>query len=155
MTDQPTIRRATAADADAVMAMVLAIAAHENDTAHVTTTTERWRELLARPEVVVLLAEDGHRPVGYVSAVRSLHLWSGGDILRLDDLYVDAAHRNGGVGRALMAAMARVAADEELLVRWEVLPDNDGGQRFYRRLGATLRHKVVALWHPEAYATHL
>jgi hypothetical protein len=29
--------------------------------------------------------------------------------------------------------------------------DNDGGQRFYRRLGATLRPKVVATWAPESY----
>jgi GNAT superfamily N-acetyltransferase len=144
-----TIRRAGPGDAGAVQALVVAIAEWEGEAAAVQVTADRWRDLLARPDVVVLLAADGEGdPVGYVSAVRSLHLWSGRDILRLDDLFVAEPHRGAGVGRQLMAAMARVAAEDELPVRWEVMPDNDGAQRFYSRLGATLRPKVVATWRP-------
>jgi len=146
-----TVRRATSADSRDVAAMVAEIAAHEGQTAHVHVDDGRWRTLLERPEVIVLLAQRDGRPVGYVSAVRQLHLWTGGDVLALDDLYVRAGSRDAGVGRELMAALATLAAPEQLLVLWGVEVDNVGAQRFYERLGATLRHKVRASWAPAAY----
>ena len=147
-----TIRRATPADAGVVAVMVREIAAHEDQAAHLHVSDDRWRALLARPEVVVLLAECGGEAVGYVSAVRQLHLWTGGDVLALDDLYVRPGARDAGVGRRLMAALAALAAPERLLIRWGVEADNVDAQRFYRRLGATLRPKVLVAWTPGAYA---
>ena len=147
-----TIRRATPADADDVAAMVGEIAAHEDQTAHVHVDVDQWRRLLSRPDVVVLLAERGGAAVGYVSAVRQLHLWTGGDVLNLDDLYVRPGHRDGGVGRQLMTALAGLAAPDQLLIRWGMEVDNVDAQRFYRRLGATLRPKILAAWTPGVYA---
>jgi ribosomal protein S18 acetylase RimI-like enzyme len=155
---QPSIvqvRRARAADADVVLTMVREIAAHEGDASDVAGTPESWAAMLARPEVVVLIAERDGRPVGYVSAVRKLHLWFGAEILALDDLFVRAGHRDAGVGRLLMTELTRLAAPEQLRIRWEVSPDNVAAQRFYRRLGATLRPKVVALWAPEAQGANV
>ena len=146
------VRRATPEDAETVLTMVREIAAHEDQAAHVHVSDDRWRTLLARPEVVVLLAERGGEAVGYVSAVRQLHLWTGGDVLALDDLYVRPGARDAGVGRRLMAALAALAAPERLLIRWGVEADNVDAQRFYRRLGATLRPKLLAAWTPGAYA---
>jgi ribosomal protein S18 acetylase RimI-like enzyme len=147
-----SIRRATPADGDAVTELVREIAAHEDQAAAVHVDDARWRALLERPEVVVLLAERGGAAVGYVSAVRQLHLWTGGDVLNLDDLYVRPGARDAGVGRQLMAALAGLAAPDRLLIRWGMEVDNVDAQRFYRRLGATLRHKVLAAWPPSAYA---
>ncbi|MGY1623940.1 GNAT family N-acetyltransferase [Geodermatophilus sp. SYSU D00965] len=146
------IRRATPADATDVAAMVAEIAAHENQAAHVHVPDTQWHGLLERPEVIVLLAERDGTAVGYVSAIRQLHLWTGGDVLNLDDLYVRPGHRDAGVGRQLMAALARHAAPEQLLIRWGMEADNVDAQRFYRRLGATLRPKILAAWPPAAYA---
>ncbi|MGY1833114.1 GNAT family N-acetyltransferase [Geodermatophilus sp. SYSU D01180] len=155
-TDDPaaavTIRRATPADAPEVAAMVAEIAAHEDQAAHVHVQDAQWRTLLTRSEVIVLLAERGGVAVGYVSAIRQLHLWTGGDVLNLDDLYVRPGHRDAGVGRRLMAALAGLAGPERLLVRWGMEVDNVDAQRFYRRLGATLRPKVLAAWPPAAYS---
>ncbi|MCZ2860821.1 GNAT family N-acetyltransferase [Blastococcus sp. VKM Ac-2987] len=147
-----TTRRATPADAADVAVMVAEIAAHEDQAAHVHVQEEQWRRLLARPEVIVLLAEHSGGPVGYVSAVRQLHLWTGGDVVNLDDLYVRPGHRDAGVGRQLMATLAGLAKPEQLLIRWSMEVDNADAQRFYRRLGAGLRHKVLAAWPPTAYA---
>jgi ribosomal protein S18 acetylase RimI-like enzyme len=147
-----TVRRATPDDAAEVAAMVREIAAHEDQSAAVHVDDAQWRRLLERPEVVVLVAERAGAAVGYVSAVRQLHLWTGGDVLNLDDLYVRPAHRDAGVGRRLMTALAGWAAPDRLLVRWGMEADNVDAQRFYRRLGATLRHKVLAAWPPAAYA---
>jgi ribosomal protein S18 acetylase RimI-like enzyme len=147
-----TIRRATPADAADVATMVVEIATHEDQSGHVHVDVEQWRALLERPEVIVLLAERGGQAVGYVSAVRQLHLWTGGDVLNLDDLYVRPGQRDGGVGRRLMAALAGLAAPERLLIRWGMEVDNVDAQRFYHRLGAGLRPKIVAAWSPSAYA---
>jgi GNAT superfamily N-acetyltransferase len=146
-----TIRRAEPADAADVAAMVGEIAAHEDQAAHVHVDVEQWRALLARPDVIVLLAERAGTDVGYVSAIRQLHLWTGGDVLDLDDLYIRPGHRAAGVGRRLMAALADLAAPEQLLIRWGMEVDNVDAQRFYRRLGATLRPKILATWAPSAY----
>jgi ribosomal protein S18 acetylase RimI-like enzyme len=161
MTDAPrtgapvapvTIRRAAPADAAGVAAMVAEIAAHEDQAAHVHVDAAQWRALLGRPEVIALVAEGDGRPAGYVTAVRRLHLWTGGDVLDLDDLCVRPGHRDAGIGRRLMAALAALAEPEQLLIRWGMEAGNVGAQRFYRRLGATLRHKLLAAWPPAAYA---
>ena len=140
------VRRATPEDAETVLTMVREIAAHEGDASDVVSDLPAWREMLARPEVVVLVARrDGH-PAGYVSAVRRLHLWLGTDILVLDDLYVREGYRDAGVGRLLMRELAAVA--DGMLIRWEMRENNVAAQRFYRRLGASLRTKVIAFWRP-------
>lgn len=147
-----TIRRATPADAVDVAEMVGEIAAHEGQAAYVRVDEAQWRGLLERPEVVVLLAERDGAALGYVSAVRQLHLWTGGDVLNLDDLYVRPGNRDSGIGQRLMAALAALATPDQLLIRWGMEDDNLDAQRFYRRLGATLRPKVLAGWSPSAYA---
>ncbi|MGY2082485.1 N-acetyltransferase family protein [Blastococcus sp. SYSU DS0539] len=145
------IRRAAPADAADVAAMVGEIAAHEDQSAHVHVDVEQWRRLLHRRDVILLLAEHAGQAVGYVSALRQLHLWTGDDVLDLDDLYVRPGHRDAGVGRQLMAALAALAAPDQLLIRWGMEVDNADAQRFYPRLGAILRPKVLAAWTPGAY----
>jgi ribosomal protein S18 acetylase RimI-like enzyme len=138
------VRQATAEDAETVRMLIGEIAAHQAQSDSVTVTAAQWAGYLELPDIIVLLAEiDGH-PVGYVSAVRRLHLWSGSDIIALDDLYVRPGHRDAGVGRLLMTALARHAGG--LTITWGVQPDNDAAIRFYRRLGATVRAKVVCAW---------
>jgi GNAT superfamily N-acetyltransferase len=150
-----TTRRARVTDAATVHAMVLEIADHEGDGQHVHVTPDRWRDLLARPDVVVFLAFQGEATVGYASATRQLHLWSGHDVLALDDLYVRAAARSRGVGAQLMRTVATYAEPESLLIRWTLYETNDGAHRFYERLGATVNPKLVASWQPRDYGVHL
>jgi ribosomal protein S18 acetylase RimI-like enzyme len=150
-TSDITVRRATSRDAKALQVMLLELADHEGDGQHVHVDVDQWAQMLADPRVVVLLAEDIAGQLGYVSAVHQLNLWIGRDILALDDLYVRAGARNRGVGERLMSALARYAATEQLLIRWEMRADNDGAERFYRRLGAILRTKIIAVWPPHHY----
>ena len=149
------IRQATVADASALDDMVRELAAHEGDLDHVRVAADGWRELLARADVRVLIAEDETGPIGFTSTVRRVHLWTGGDLLALDDLYVRPGHRDKGVGGQLMTAVARLAAEDDLLVQWGVRLDNHAGQRFYARLGATLNTKMTASWAPAQYRRHL
>jgi ribosomal protein S18 acetylase RimI-like enzyme len=149
------IRQAGPGDAVALDEMVRELAAHEGDLEHVHVDAEAWRELLARPDVRVLIAEDDAGTVGFTSTVRRIHLWTGGDLLALDDLYVRPGHRDKGIGSQLMTAVARLAAEDDLLVQWGVRLNNHAGQRFYARLGATLNTKMTASWTPAQYRRHL
>jgi ribosomal protein S18 acetylase RimI-like enzyme len=150
MSGSTGVRRAVPADADLIGVLVRELAAHQDESEHVRIGADRWRELLGRDDVVVLIAERDGQVAGYVSALRRPHLWSGDDILALDDLYVRAQHRDGGVGRILMVELARLA--QGLTIAWGIQPDNHDAQRFYRRLGANLRQKITASWSPTAYA---
>jgi ribosomal protein S18 acetylase RimI-like enzyme len=132
--------------AGAVCAMVRELAAHEGSIDSVTSDEQRWREMLTDANVTVLIASMHGEPIGFVSAVRRLHLWSGREIVALDDLYVRAGARDRGVGEALMRALADRSGEQ--LIRWEVEETNLAGQRFYVRLGAKLRRKVIAWWDP-------
>ena len=149
------IRQATAEDATVLDAMVRELAAHEGDLEHVHVDADAWRGLLARADVRVLLAEDETGVIGFTSTIRRVHLWTGGDLLALDDLYVRPGHRDKGVGSRLMAAVASLAAEDDLLVQWGVRLDNQAGQRFYARLGASLSTKMTASWAPAQYRRHL
>ena len=155
MSDRVTIRRAGVADAPSVQQLLLELADHEHSAHAVHVDADGWRRMLALSEVVVLLAFVAGEPVGYVSGMRQLNLWQGRTIFAMDDLYVRPAARNRGIGGQLMAALAEEVSDERLLITWGVDLDNLDGHRFYERLGATLRTKVVATWQPHDYAAYL
>jgi GNAT superfamily N-acetyltransferase len=153
------IRVATPADAEALHELMTELAHEDGGADQIRVTPDRWRALLGRDDVLVVLAEreDG-RPLGYVSATRRLHLWFDQDIVAVDDVYVRPEARNDGVGRQLMTSFAGTVADgvhpiaaEAPLIRWELRADNDAAARFYRRMGAELRTKQIAVWTPEAY----
>lgn len=148
---QINIRCATPEDAELVLGLLRELAQHENSLEHASVTLQQWRDYLQRDDVIVLIAETTGTAIGYVSAIRRTHLWTGGDIIALDDLYVQEHRRNGGIGALLMTHLATRAAEAKLTIRWEVNENNAAGQRFYTRLGARLRTKVIASWTPEQY----
>jgi ribosomal protein S18 acetylase RimI-like enzyme len=150
-----TIREATTEDAAVLNDMVRELAGHEDSLDHVHADVKGWQDLLSRPEVTILLAEDDRDAVGFASTVRRVHLWSARDLLELDDLYVRSSHRDRGVGSRLMKAVAELASEDRLTVRWGVRLDNHSAQRFYSRLGATLTTKMTASWTPDRYHHHL
>jgi GNAT superfamily N-acetyltransferase len=96
-----------------------------------------WEARLSEPapNQLVVLAEDGGELVGFACAY-------GGDDPRwgslLDNLHVRPGHQGRGVGAALLAQVAawcRASYADCGLYLW-VLDQNQGAQRFYRRLGA-------------------
>ena len=90
------------------------------------TTLERWREALARGDIV-LAAVDGERVVG-VAHVE-------GDLLGA--LYLLASHHRRGVGRRLLTTALALAASRGLTsVRFNVVANNDRAIAFYEALGA-------------------
>ncbi|MFC0624142.1 GNAT family N-acetyltransferase [Kribbella deserti] len=153
MNESTDIRRAGPDDAKLILTMIRELAGYQDEGEYITVTVDQWRELLGRDDVIVLVAERAGEAMGYVSALRRPQLWSGEDILALDDLYVREQYRDGGIGRALMFELARHALPEGLTISWGMRPENVDGQRFYARLGATFRPKVVAAWPVASYSS--
>ena len=149
------VLRAGAEDAVLVRTMLIELATHEHSAHAVHSTVGDWQRMLADPAVVVLVAYLDDQPVGYLSGIRQLNLWVGDELFAMDDLYVRTEARDRGIGGWLMTALAECAAESNLLITWGVREDNVAGHRFYRRLGAILRTKVVASWQPHHYRAYL
>jgi GNAT superfamily N-acetyltransferase len=64
--------------------------------------------------------------------------------MHLEDIYVRPAARGAGVGKALMASLARRCLAEGLpRLEWEVLDWNTPSIAFYDRLGATSKTELI------------
>lgn len=81
-----------------------------------------------------------------MSAVRMVDLYTGGDIVALDDLLVVPDERDQGIGAVLMSAMADHCPARP--IRWEVEEGNLRAQRFSLARGAHLRRKVITRREP-------
>ena len=83
-----------------------------------------------------LIALRGRRPVGIAHYFFHRHCWRVENVCYLQDLYVDAAERGTGVGRALIEAVY-AAADAEgcPAVYWLTQHFNTVGRRLYDRIG--------------------
>lgn len=175
--DGAAIRRARASDAPAI-ATVHVAAWHETYRGQIPESmlralsvhdrTERWRRILTMPDPAMETAAfvalcDGRTVVGFGSCGRQrtpAHLADGleGEI---SALYVLQAHHRRGLGRQLMAEMARDLTARGLRGAglW-VLRDNLPARRFYETLGARVvgqriesrapghdLHEVAYGWH--------
>jgi GNAT superfamily N-acetyltransferase len=133
------IRPAVAADTPAVARLIRALADYERLSHAVTLDEGRLREHLfgPRPFAEVLLAEDGGRAVGYALFFPTYSTFMGRPALYLEDLFVEPAHRGKGHGKALLAAVARLAVGRGCgRLEWSVLDWNEPAIRFYRAVGA-------------------
>jgi ribosomal protein S18 acetylase RimI-like enzyme len=96
--------------------------------------------LLDAPETagLQLIARDGDgTALGFATIYWSFSTLAAAPIGVMNDLYVDAASRLRGVGRALIeACAAECAAREVPLLEWETAPDNHRAQGLYDRLDA-------------------
>lgn len=151
------LRDARPEDAEALAALIRALAAHDGSSADVNFTSDHLRLALTgpAPRLRAILTMDGDKPVGFITYTIDFAIWIASDVLRIDDLYLEAAYRGQGLGRRLMAEIARRALAGGMQARWEVVPQNRSAQAFYRSLGAELRDKIIARWDAPAMAALL
>lgn len=70
--------------------------------------------------------------VGITHYLFHAHAWSPKEVCYLQDLYVDAAVRGGGVGKALIERVAEVARGRDCLrLYWTTKEDNVRARRLY------------------------
>ncbi len=133
------IRVARPDDAEVLLDFIKQLATYEREPDAVETTAEVLRAQLAaaRPPFECLLAERDGSAVGFALFFRNYSTWRGRPGLYLEDLFVPPEHRQGGVGRALLRALARIAVrDGCARMEWSVLDWNQLAIDFYESLGA-------------------
>jgi len=133
------IRFATAADTVAILGFIRDLAAYEKLSHEVVADEAQLRATLfgARPAAEVLIAEVGGAPVGFALFFQSYSTFLARPGLYLEDLFVRPAARGGGVGSALLSALARIAIQRDYgRFEWSVLDWNEPAIRLYQALGA-------------------
>lgn len=132
------IRKITIDDVPTLRELIQELAEFERKPDEVAITDEN----LARdgfgpePKFRGLIAEWDGQPVAYAIFFGFYSTWKGAGLF-LEDLFVREAYRGRGIGKALLAEVARTAQNESCpTMRWEVLDWNAPAIEFYKSLGA-------------------
>lgn len=135
------IRAATADDTPQVLAFIRALAAYEKLLDHVKATEDDIRQALfgPSPKVFCEIVFWNGAPAGFALWYYTFSTFVGRHGLFLEDLYVEPEYRGHGLGKALLAHLARRCVDEGLgRFEWEVLDWNQPSIDFYVSQGAEL-----------------
>lgn len=133
------IRPARRDEAGLVLAFIRELAEYEKLAGEVAAGEALIEAALfgENPRVFCDIAEWEGEPVGFAVWFYTYSTFSGRHGIWLEDLYVRPEQRGRGVGKALMAGLARRCIDEGLVrLAWWVLNWNEPSRVFYRSLGA-------------------
>ena len=134
------VRPAAAEDVPVLLELVRELAVYEREPDAVEATEPQLHEALFGVEPVawchVALDADG-AVVGFALWHLTFSTWRGTAGIWLEDLFVRPAARGTGLGRALLAELARTCtARGYSRLAWWVLDWNEPAVGFYRSLGA-------------------
>jgi GNAT superfamily N-acetyltransferase len=133
------IRAAEPADVPVIAELVRGLARFEKLEEQVALTEELLAAGLfgARPFAESVLAEVEGSPAGFALFFHNFSTFLARPGLYLEDLFVVPEHRGQGIGRALLAHLARLAVERGCgRMEWAVLDWNKEAISFYERLGA-------------------
>jgi GNAT superfamily N-acetyltransferase len=137
-----TIRPAVAGEAGLVLRFIRDLAAYEKLEHEVKATeADLDRDLFgASPRVFADIAEWQGEPVGLSLWFYTYSTFQGRHGIWLEDLYVDPVARGKGVGKALLANLARRCVREQLgRLEWWVLDWNEPSIAFYKSQGGVMQ----------------
>ena len=133
------IRPATPNDVPVILRFVHELAAFEREPDAVKATEALLTAALfgAHPAAEAVIAESDSVAVGHAIFFHNFSTWEGKRGLYLEDLYVTPSARGGGIGRAMLRHLARLAVERDCArFEWSVLDWNEGAIALYRSLGA-------------------
>jgi len=133
------IRPARVEDVPTIAALIRGLAVYEKLEHEVKMTEEKVRDSMfgLRPYAEAILAEEDGRAVGFALFFHNYSTFLAQPGLYLEDLFVLESHRGKGVGKALLAQLARIAVDRQCgRLEWAVLDWNVDAIGFYEKLGA-------------------
>ena len=136
------IRPATTDDVPTILRFIRELALYEREPdAVIATEADLLRDGWGpSPRFTALIADYDGVPAGFALYFTSYSTWLGHHGIRLEDLYVTPAMRGHGIGKALLARLARIALDEGCpRLEWDVLNWNEPAIAVYRRIGATIQ----------------
>ena len=136
------IRQANAADAGTIVSFIAALAEYEK-LGHEAKATEAdiVRDLFGvDPKVFCQIAEWDGRPVGFTLWFYTYSTFQGRHGIWLEDLFVNPELRGKGIGKALLADLARRCVAEGLgRFEWWVLDWNEPSIDFYKSQGGVMQ----------------
>jgi len=133
------IRPATEQDVPIILDLIKQLADYERLADRVVATEQRLRDTLfgERPAAEVLLASLEGETVGFAVFFTNYSTFLAKPGLYLEDLFVKPHARGKGIGKALLARLAKIAVERDCgRVDWSVLNWNEPSLRFYESLGA-------------------
>ena len=135
------IRRAAPGEAGLVLGLIRELAEYEKLADQVDATEAMIDAALfgAGGTSVCDIAERDGEVAGYALWFRNFSTFRGRNGLYLEDIYVRPAFRGLGIGKALLANLARQCAENGWpRMEWAVLDWNRPAIEFYKTLGAKL-----------------
>lgn len=142
-TPEPRVRRAQADDVPSIDALVRELAVYEREPDAVEATPDDFRAALFGPDprahchVAEVGTDDGWQVVGIALWYVTFSTWRGKHGIWLEDLFVRPDHRELGLGRRLLQALAAECVEQGWpRLEWWVLDWNSPAHGFYRSIGA-------------------
>lgn len=133
------VRQASEGDVPLVLSFIRELAAYERLSHEVVATEENLRANLFGEQryAEVLIAEHDGAPAGFALFFHNFSTFLGKPGIYLEDLYVKPEFRGAGIGKMLLARLARLAKERDCgRLEWWVLDWNEPSIGFYERLGA-------------------
>ena len=133
------LRKAAVGDLPDVMRCIRGIAEYEGLSHEVVATEDGLRQSLFGdpPAAEVVLAYAGEELAGFAVYFHNFSTFAGRRGMYLEDLFVFPQFRRKGLGRKLLAYVARAAVERECgRFEWAALDWNETAISFYTRLGA-------------------
>ena len=133
------IEPATSSDVPLILRLVTALAEYERLSHQVAASEAALRDTLFGPSPaaeVVIAYVDG-QPAGFALWFHNYSTFLARRGLYLEDLFVLPEWRGRGIGRQLLAHLAKIAVERGCgRMEWAVLEWNEPAIGFYRKLGA-------------------
>lgn len=133
------ISTATERDLPVILRFIEGLAEYEKLRDKCIATEEKLRQTLFAdpPAAEVLIARLDGKPAGFALFFHNYSTFLAQRGLFLEDLFIDPDERGKGVGRALLAALARITIERGCgRLEWSVLDWNELAIGFYRSIGA-------------------
>ncbi len=133
------IRPATVDDVPVLIGFIRKLAEYEKLSHEVVATEAGIREAMfgARPVAEAALAYWDGQPAGFALFFHNFSTFLGRPGIYLEDLFVEAAYRRNGIGKALFAHLGQIAEERNCgRLEWAVLDWNKPAIDFYLSLGA-------------------
>ncbi len=133
------IAPATDADVPLILSLIHGLAEYEHLEHQVVATESTLRQALfgPRPGAEAVIARIDGAPAAFALYFHNFSTFLGKPGLYLEDLFVQPACRGRGIGKALLAYLARLALERGCgRFEWAVLDWNKPARDFYESLGA-------------------
>ena len=136
--DDFKLRFAEINDAALILEFIRELADYENMLPEVIATEEVLREsLFERKMAEVVIGEYKNRPVAFALFFHNFSTFLGRPGIYLEDLYVKPDKRGKGIGKMMLAFLAKLALERNCgRLEWWCLDWNEPSIQFYKQLGA-------------------